>query len=90
MPVNGAPGVQYNAPPATILAQATKLALDAAATIPAGHKVTLVAVGTTKGANGAIVARLMEGKQDLAVVAWIGKPDWGQPLEAGTTVVWSF
>lgn len=84
------PGVQYNSPPATILAQATKLVLDVAQTIPAGHRVTLVAVATTKGGNAAIAARLLEGKQDLAIVSWIGKADWGQPLEAGTGVVWSF
>lgn len=80
------PSVRYEAPPASILAQATQMVVEAAKTLEPDEKLALVTVVTTTGANGALVARVQE---DLVVTLWIGKT-WGQPVSAGVAARWAF
>jgi hypothetical protein len=80
------PGVRYEAPPASILAQATQMVMNAAKTLEPDEKLALVTVVTTTGANAALVTRV---RDDLLVTLWIGK-NWGEPLSAGVAAKWSF
>ena len=73
------PGVQMQAPPASLLASTTKFVMDAANTLQPHEHGALVFVATTKGVNAAVVHRFHER---FAVVGWLGK-EWGKPLEAG-------
>lgn len=80
--------VQFNAPPpGQIMASVNRIALDAAAGLPAGAKGAVFGIATEKGGNAVFVQRFDGEKIDWIVTAYIGK-EWGQPKpNAGVAVV---
>lgn len=79
-------GVALNAPPVSILAQATKMVSEAVATIPPGSKGALVAIATEKGVNLALASKVGD---HVEVTTWIGK-SWGAPIAGGAAVKVTF
>lgn len=75
-------GVAFNAPPTSILADATKLIDQVAAGLPADAKGAVVAIATEGGWNAAIVHRAGDHFQ---IASWLGK-SWDSPLTGGAAV----
>jgi hypothetical protein len=75
-------GVAFNAPPSSLLADATKLIDQMAAGLPADAKGAVVGIATEAGWNAAVVHRAGERFQ---VVSWIGK-QWDSPPTGGAAV----
>ncbi len=77
-------GVQFNAPPAGPIAEAAmRITSDALAQLPPNANGGILAIATTKGVNAVIVHRLND---HFKVAGWVGKT-WGQPIEAGASLV---
>jgi hypothetical protein len=84
------PSVQMTPPPASILADVTKLVEDAAKELRPGENGRLAFIATTKGINLAIVAKVYErDRWQVKVTGWVAK-EWGDPIAAGFggTVSW--
>jgi hypothetical protein len=77
-------GVLFNPPPVgPIMDAANRIAIDAAAKLPAGAKGGIFSVITTQGVNAVIVHKANE---HFTIGGYIGK-QWGQPLEGGAAAV---
>lgn len=76
-------GVALNPPPASILAQATKMVSDAMTDIPPGERGSLVAIATKQGdAVNVNLAFAVKANDHIDIVTWVGK-SWGEPVAAG-------
>ena len=76
-------GVEFNAPPASMLASVMKQIDEHIATLPPDADAALVSVATNKGVNAAFIARVPGG---FEVQTWIGK-SWGdKTIDAGAGV----
>lgn len=76
-------GVALNAPPASILADATRMVRDAMAQVPEGEHGSLVAIATEQdGKVNVNLALATKIGTHVEVVTWIGK-SWGTPVAAG-------
>lgn len=81
--VSSAKGVALNPPPASILAQATKMVSDAMKDIPPGERGSLVAIATKQGdAVNVNLAFAVKANDRVDVITWVGK-SWGEPVAAG-------
>lgn len=76
-------GVALNKPPASILAEATRMVTEAMANVPPGEKGQLVAIATMKdGKVDVNLAFAVKVGKHVDVVQWIGLT-WGEPVSAG-------
>ena len=76
-------GVEFNAPPPTILAAMLKQVDAQVAQLPPDADGALVAVATERGVNAAFVARMPHG---FEVVSWVGRTWGSQAIDAGAGV----
>jgi hypothetical protein len=79
-------GVKMIPPPERLIPDlhaSMKRAID---TLPPGQRGAIVAVGTERGVNAAVVAKVGDGWQ---VQSWIGK-EWGGAVQGGAAVVKSW
>lgn len=76
------PGVAFQPPPASLLAQATELLQQTTAQLPPGTNGAIVGLATEKGWNAAIVHRVDD---HFVVAGWLGK-HWGESLTGGAAV----
>lgn len=76
-------GVALNAPPTSILQQATEMVRAAMAEVPDGSKGVLVGVATARqGVVDVNLALASKVGDHVDIAAWIGK-SWGEPVSAG-------
>lgn len=73
-------GVEFNAPPPHLMADAMRVIDDTMAALPPDADAALVGIATNTGENAAFVARVPGG---IEVYAWVGKT-WGSQINYGT------
>lgn len=84
---NSLAGVQFNPPPPGPIAEAAmRITNEALSALPPGAKGGIFGIATTKGMNAVIVHKLND---HFRVAGWVAK-SWGQPIEAGASVVMSW
>jgi hypothetical protein len=76
------PGVAFTDPPAKLILDVSRHINEVLATLPADTQGAIVAVGTDRGINVAVVHKVNDR---FAVSAWIGK-DWGSKVTGGAMV----
>ena len=77
------PSVQMVPPPASLIADVTRMVEDAAAQLRPGESGRLVWIASQQGINLAVVNKVVENdKLRVTISGWIAK-DWGKPIQAG-------